>query len=74
MFWLPAPRLCARLRPDATDEEALMHDLQIRPATVADVPARSALAQHVRVGYETTTFEERVNDGSIWLMRKMLPG
>jgi putative acetyltransferase len=27
-----------------------------------------------RLGYETITFEERVNDGSTWLMRKALPG
>jgi GNAT superfamily N-acetyltransferase len=27
-----------------------------------------------RLGYETITFEERVNDGSTWLMRKGLPG
>jgi putative acetyltransferase len=26
-----------------------------------------------RLGYETVTFEERVSDGSTWLMRKALP-
>jgi putative acetyltransferase len=26
-----------------------------------------------RLGYEIITFEERVNDGSTWLMRKALP-
>jgi putative acetyltransferase len=166
------------LRPDATDEEEQMSDLQIRPATAADVPSLSALVQrairtsnsadyapaliemmcanfepdkflermsardvftavrdqdivgtvsfslprsklyslfidphvqrgrigqrlvqhieqhaaglgcrslqlsasitaklfYVRLGYETIEFEERVNDGSTWLMRKALPG
>jgi GNAT superfamily N-acetyltransferase len=29
---------------------------------------------YVRLGYEPIEFEERVNDGSTWLMRKALPG
>jgi putative acetyltransferase len=34
----------------------------------------TARAFYERLGYETITFEERVNDGSTWLMRKALPG
>jgi putative acetyltransferase len=37
----------------------------------ASITARSF---YERLGYETITFEERVNDGSTWLMRKALPG
>jgi putative acetyltransferase len=34
----------------------------------------SARPFYERLGYETITFEERINDGSTWLMRKVLPG
>jgi len=37
----------------------------------ASIPARPF---YERLGYETLQFEERVNDGSTWLMRKALPG
>ena len=34
----------------------------------------SARPFYLRLGYETVAFEERINDGSTWLMRKALPG
>ena len=37
----------------------------------ASITARSF---YERLGYDTIQFEERVNDGSTWLMRKALPG
>jgi putative acetyltransferase len=37
----------------------------------ASIPARPF---YERLGYETVKFEERVDDGSTWLMRKALPG
>jgi putative acetyltransferase len=37
----------------------------------ASIPARPF---YERLGYETIKFEERVDDGSTWLMRKPLPG
>jgi putative acetyltransferase len=37
----------------------------------ASITARSF---YERLGYRTISFEERVNDGSTWLMRKALPG
>jgi putative acetyltransferase len=37
----------------------------------ASIPAQPF---YERLGYETVKFEERVDDGSTWLMRKPLPG